>query len=147
MSELDDIKARAAERRDAHGWHGGHGSPCTCVPGEAEADLDRAIAIADRAEIAGYAFYGHDKDSLVVQLREARDVVLKLRDDWLRIAKLNPIRKEQVGQGPMDDVCRFCGGMAPYIPNAEVEHKDCVWALAQRRVADTESYEQYRQQA
>lgn len=45
-----------------------------------------------------------------------------------RIAALDPMRDEQMGQGGLDRVCRFCDGIEwPPLPT---HNDDCVWAAA-----------------
>lgn len=93
MSELDQIRARLTVRRNAHGWHGGHGSPCTCVPGEAEADLDRAIAIAEKEQQLNVAIseMAREKVTHVSQERdEARALATELHDAMLLLRTYPP---------------------------------------------------------
>lgn len=151
MSELDDIKARAAERRNARKGKGQFGFNVQGALTVAEADLNSAIAIADRAEKAGYAWYGYDKDSLLVQRNEARAAVLALREELRRAGDVlqtaysagNELGRCGVSLSPdwpkiqdqsYEEVGEF---LYPDITKGGVEFYD--------RLAETEHYEAFRQ--
>lgn len=123
MSELDDIKARAEERRKIQNPH-----PELVLPKlkeEAEADLDRAIAIAEEV-LVDRARLEKERAWEISQRNQARADVVKLRDAGKAfdadphdiLGTCIPGRK---GWRP----CGTCDGM-------------------RKLLTDTEHYEQYR---
>lgn len=83
MSELEEIKARAAERRKESVQNGDALYTHRKLFADSEADLDRAIAIAEERSLAYDALKDaadRQRERFQVVLSEARAAVLALRD-------------------------------------------------------------------
>lgn len=129
MSELDDIKARAAERRRVMPLNGvsmnEHG-----YQGQAEADLDRAIAMIQNnplvEELAGQLLETlAERDKLIDERNEARTLAQSRYENLVEYAE--QLEKARAAVLALRDAFKLC-----------------VAGDYQKVLADTESYEQHR---
>lgn len=140
MSELEVLKQRAKERRqrmegtEVH-WAAPDVSDCLGV----EADLDRAIEIAEEAvkSYAAIMFAPDAAEQWKEQRDQARADVLKLRELLLRDEKL------------MDKMADHIFNEALFVGNGTAIHDEWKKLVmeAQGELRDTEHYEQHRKES